>query len=51
VTNALNAGAGVDNVDVAFSDGVGGAFRQASAASDAVIINFHSHSITLLFEK
>jgi hypothetical protein len=51
VTDAFNTSASIDNIDIAFGDRVGGAFRQASAASNAVIVNFHSHSITLLFEN
>jgi hypothetical protein len=51
VTNAFHASGGVDNVDVTFGDRIGGAFRQASAASNAVVLNFHSHGITLLFEN
>jgi hypothetical protein len=48
VTDALNASIGVDDVDVAFADGFGGAFRQAGAARNAIVLNFHSHDVTLL---
>jgi len=50
VTNAFHTSGRVDDIDIAFGDRVGGAFRQASAASNAVVVNFHSHGITLLFE-
>jgi hypothetical protein len=43
VTDAFHAGGGVNYVNVAFADGLGGAFRQTSAASDAIFLNFHSH--------
>lgn len=45
VADALHAGFSVNDIDVAFADRVGGAFRQAGAAGNAVILNFHSHSI------
>jgi hypothetical protein len=50
MTNAFHASGRVDNVNIAFADRVSGAFRQASAASNAVVVNFHSHGITLLVE-
>jgi hypothetical protein len=50
VTNAFHTSGRVDDIEIAFADRVGGAFRQASAASNAVVVNFHSHGITLLFE-
>lgn len=43
VTNALHAGGCVDDVDIAFGDGIGGAFGDARAAGDAVFIDFHCH--------
>jgi hypothetical protein len=50
VTNALHAGSLVDDVEyaVAFADGVGGAFRQACTASDAVFEDFHCHDLCSL---
>jgi len=51
VTNAFHACGRVDDIDIAFADRVGGAFWQASAASNAIVLNFHSHGITLLFEN
>jgi hypothetical protein len=44
MTFALYTGGCVDNVDgVAFSDGFGWAFWQASAARDAIIVDVHCH--------
>jgi len=49
---ALNASVGVDDIDgVAFGDGFGRAVGQTSATRNAVVLDFHSHSITLLFEN
>jgi hypothetical protein len=51
VAHALNTGGGVNDVDGGiFGDGVGGAFGQAGTASDAIIVNFHCHGISLLKE-
>ena len=43
VTNALHAGGRVDDVDIAFGDGIGGALGHARAAGDAFFIDFHCH--------
>jgi hypothetical protein len=50
MTNALNTGGFVNNVQgaIAFGDGVGGAFRQASAAGNTIFVNFHGHGFYLL---
>jgi hypothetical protein len=48
VSDAFHAGGRVNNVDVTFGDGFGWAFRQAGAAGNTIILNFHSHSVTLL---
>jgi len=45
VTNTLDTGVSIDDVDgVAFADGFGRAFRDARAAGNAVVLNFHCHS-------
>ena len=46
VSDAFHTSGGVDNVDAgAFGDGFGGAFRQAGAAGNAIVLNFHCHGI------
>jgi hypothetical protein len=45
VTFALDTGDGVNHVDVTIGDGIGGAFRKAGAAGNAVFEDFHSHGI------
>ena len=41
---AINAFIGIDFVDIAFRDSVGGTFAHASAASNTIIANNVSHS-------
>jgi len=42
----LHTGGGVDYVnDIAFSDGFSRAFRQASAAGNAIVVDFHCHGV------
>ncbi len=48
MTNAFHAGGSIDYIWGAFADGVGWAFRDAGAAGNALICNFHSHKILLL---
>jgi hypothetical protein len=43
MTNTFHTGCGIDDVDVTFRDGIGGAFGHASAAGDAVFFDFHCH--------
>lgn len=43
-STAINAFVGVDFVDIAFGDSVGGTFAHAGTASNAVIANNVSHS-------
>jgi len=43
MTDAFDAGGGVNDVDVAFADGIGGTLGQARAAGDAVFVDFHCH--------
>jgi hypothetical protein len=50
VTDALHASGSIDDIDVTIGNRIGGAFWQASAASNAIVLNFHSHGITLLFK-
>ena len=40
---AVDAGVGVDNVDVAFRDSAHGAFGEAGAASDTFVGDYVSH--------
>ena len=45
VSNALDAGVGIDNIkSAAFTDRARGAFRLTSAAGNARIVNFHRHN-------
>ncbi len=49
VANAFNTSGGIDHIDgIAFGDGLGWAFGQAGAARNAIFLDFHSHSNTLL---
>jgi hypothetical protein len=49
VPDAFNTGIGIDDVNgITLGDGFGRAFWQACAAGNAIILNFHSHSNTLL---
>jgi len=41
---AVDAGIGVDVINVAFRDSADGAFGEASAASDTFVSNYVSHS-------
>ena len=50
MADAFHAGGGVDHVDGAFADGIGGASGLARATSDAIVLDFHCHGDTLLFE-
>jgi hypothetical protein len=45
MTLALDTGGLIDHIGdaIAFADGLGGAFRYASAAGDAIFGNFHCH--------
>jgi hypothetical protein len=47
VANTFHAGRRIDNIEhaIAFADGLGGTFGQASAASDAFFCNFHCHGL------
>ena len=45
VADALDTGVGVNHVDgITFGNRLGGAFRQARATGNAVVLNLHSHS-------
>jgi hypothetical protein len=44
VANALDTGVGIDHIDIALGDGLGGAFGEAGTTSDAVFQNFHCHN-------
>jgi hypothetical protein len=47
--DAFNASGGIDDINgIALCNGFGRAFGQASAARNTIILNFHSHGITLL---
>jgi hypothetical protein len=50
VTFTFDTGSFVNDVQgaIAFGDGVGGAFRQASAAGNTFFENFHGHGCCLL---
>ena len=49
VTDTFHTSGGVDDVNgITFGDGFGRAFRKAGSAGNAIILNFHSHSKTLL---
>jgi hypothetical protein len=50
VTFAFDTGGLVNDVQsaIAFGDGVGGALGQASAAGDAIFVDFHGHGCCLL---
>ena len=51
MADAFDASVGVDDIDgVTFGDGFGGALGQASAARDAIFLNFHCHGIRSLRE-
>jgi hypothetical protein len=50
VSDAFDTSCGVNDVDVTFGDGFGRAFWQAGATGNAIVLNFHSHSNTLLNE-
>lgn len=49
VSDAFHTSRGVNDVDsITFGDGFCGAVRQAGAAGNAIVLNFHSHGNTLL---
>ena len=48
MSNTFNTHVVINDINIAFADGFGRAFRQASAASDAVRCNFHCHGYFLL---
>lgn len=48
---ALDAGVGIDYIDVAFRDSFNGAVGQAGAASDAFVGNYVSHCSSFIYDE